>query len=107
MSRVKNREVPFTSHGCTVEEAMLPSSYLIRSSGAFGGENVTGFRAQDDLALIFMVSKRGLLGTRKLNTPVERHVDVLRELGFKQMLLPNETRYEIRSGIPGIRRIGS
>jgi hypothetical protein len=39
-----------------------------------------------------------------MNLRIEKHVDVLRELGFVEMVFPNGKRYEIR-GWPGIKRI--
>jgi hypothetical protein len=41
---------------------------------------------------------------RKENVPTQRHVEVLRQLGFREMIWPNGKHYEIR-GWPGVRRI--
>jgi hypothetical protein len=37
--------------------------------------------------------------------PIEKHVDVFRELGFTEMVFPSGKRYEIRTWPPGVRRI--
>jgi hypothetical protein len=39
-----------------------------------------------------------------MKVPIERHVDVLRTLGFQQMVWPDGKRYEIRTW-PGVRRV--
>ena len=105
--------------GCRVERggaSFAGTSYTISSTGPLGGLNTTVFRdltyttnstpAQSyALAFILSVNKKGVLGSRPVNTPVERHVDVLRALGFQLMVLPDKRAYEILPGIPGIRRI--
>lgn len=89
---------------CRLYEA--PSGgYDIQSQGPLGGRHGTLFRADGDEAEIVSVAKKGWIGHRPLNVPIESHVEVLRKLGFTAMTFPDGKKYEIRPGVPGVRRI--
>ena len=91
--------------GCQLDAGPGPRTFDIESKGPLGGEQGTLFMARDDTAWVLGVGKKGWLGSRRLDTPIERHVEVLRELGFTRMVLPNEKEYEIREGWPGVKRV--
>jgi hypothetical protein len=79
-------------------------TYDIQSRGRLGGHHGTLFRARGNTAEIVGIGKIGLAGKRLVDVPIEKHVDVFRELGFAEMVFPSGKRYEIRTW-PGIRRI--
>jgi hypothetical protein len=112
-NRLEDVELPLSIAGCQVieqpgnKEGGRPfgAVYDIQSRGPFGGEHGTLFRAEGDVAEIIGIAKIGrLVGRQRLSVPTEKHVQVLRELGFREMVFPDGKRYEIRNW-PGVRRI--
>jgi hypothetical protein len=97
-------DLPISVAGCELSRADIVGGYDLRSKGALGGGHWTRFRARGDTAEVILIAKDGWTGMRKMNVPTERHVDALRQLGFKEMTWPDGKRYEIR-GWPGVRRI--
>jgi hypothetical protein len=98
-------DLPVTLIGCQLLEGTHPRTFDIESKGPLGGEHGTLFFPRGDTAMIIAVGKKGWFGSRRQNTPIERHVEVLREIGFHRMMLPNDKEYEIREGWPGVKRI--
>ena len=80
-------------------------AFDLESKGPLGSSQGTLFLAQGDTARIVGVGKKGWLGSRRLNTPSERHVEALREIGFARMILPDGKEYQIRNGWPGVKRV--
>jgi hypothetical protein len=101
---LRDRDLPATVIGCQLNHGPA-RSYELESRGRLGGKHGTLFSARGDEAWILAVGKKGWLGSRRQNTPIERHVEALRELGFKRMRLPNDKEYEIREGWPGVKRV--
>jgi hypothetical protein len=97
-------DLPMSLGGCELCRADIVGGYDLRSKGSLGAGHWTRFRAVGDAAEIILIAKEGWAGLRKQNVPTQRHVEVLRQLGFRQMIWPNGKRYEIR-GWPGVRRI--
>jgi hypothetical protein len=102
--RLTEAEFPLRINGCVVDLADT-LGYEIRSDGPAGGQHVTRFLAEGEEANILSAQKSGrLLGSREVDVPLPRHVDVLRAFGFTLMSFPNGKRYELRNW-PGVRRI--
>jgi hypothetical protein len=101
--RLAGLDLPAVVRGCELRRHPL-TGYELVSTGPLGGGHMTSFRSDGDLAVIFAVGKEGKLGNRRLKVPTERHVDALRELGFKEVRFPNGKLYELRTW-PGLRRI--
>jgi hypothetical protein len=101
--RLADLDLPTVVHGCELRRHPL-TGYELRSTGSLGGGHITAFRAEGDLAAIFAITKRGALGERAQKVPTVRHVDALRDLGFKEMRFPSGKRYELRTW-PGVRRV--
>ncbi len=99
-----NLELPTEINGCELSREDLVGGYDIRSKGPFGGGHWVRFRALGDTAEFILIVKEGRLGAQRMKAPIERHVDVLRTLGFQQMVWPDGKRYEIRTW-PGVRRV--
>ena len=106
-------DLPATIAGCEVleqagnKEGGYPfgAVYDIQSRGFFGAKHGTLFRATGNTAEIIGIAKIGrFLGYQDQSIPIERHVQVMRELGFLEVVFPNGKRYEIRTW-PGVRRI--
>jgi hypothetical protein len=110
---LEDADLPLAIAGCELieqpgnKEGGRPfgAVYDIQSRGPLGGRQGTLFRAAGDVAEIIGIAKIGrLLGSQRQTTPTEKHVQVLRELGFREMVYPDGRRYEIRTW-PGVRRI--
>jgi hypothetical protein len=110
---LEGADLPLSVAGCELieepgnKEGGRPfgAVYDIQSRGPLGGQLGTLFRAAGDVAEIIGIVKIGrLLGHQHQSTPTEKHVQVLRELGFKEVIYPDGRRYEIRTW-PGVRRI--
>jgi hypothetical protein len=56
-------------------------------------------------AVVQSISKRGFIGRWSPKQLTERMLDVFRELDVEGFDLPGGKRYEIREGIPGVRRV--
>jgi hypothetical protein len=97
-------DLPSSVAGCELSLAEVVGGYDIRSTGGRGSEHWTRFRALGQTAEIILITEQGWTGLREVNVPTERHVEVLRQLGFREMSWPDGKRYEIR-GWPGVRRI--
>jgi hypothetical protein len=97
-------DLPRSVGGCELSRADIVGGYDLRSKGSLGSGHWTRFRALGDTAEIVLITKEGWTGMRKENVPTQRHVEVLRQLGFREMIWPNGKHYEIR-GWPGVRRI--
>lgn len=100
---LRGAELPALVSGCQLLHGQA-GTYDIQSRGRLGGQHGTLFRAQGDTAEIVGIGKVGWTGYSPLDVPIEKHVDVFRELGFTEMVFPNGKRYEIRTW-PGVRRI--
>jgi hypothetical protein len=96
-------DFPVRIRGCEVVREDLVGGYEIRSRGRLGARHWMRFRALGDVAEIVAIVTEGRLGTRAVRVPEPRHVDVLRELGFRYMTWPDGSRYELRTW-PGIKR---
>lgn len=77
----------------------LRGDHVVR--GRIGGAGPLG----GGWAKIDSISKRGIFGRWSPKQLAERQVDVLRELGVHGFILPDGDRYEIREGVPGVRRL--
>lgn len=97
-------DLPLAINGCELKREDIVGGYEIRSTGPLGGGHWMRFRAFGDMAEIVVIMKEGKLGVRQMDVPVERHVDVFRQLGFTEMRYPNGKRYELRNW-PGVKRI--
>lgn len=104
--RLGGLDLPMTIRGCTIDQTDM-LGYEIRSPGKFGGEQLTAFLAEGDVANIVQLVTSGRLGTRTVKVPEPTHIDVLRDLGFQQAVFPNGQRYRLSSwgGLSGIRKI--
>ena len=104
--RLERADFPVRIAGCQVlklpgnEEGGRPlgAVYDIRSGGLLGAQHGTLFRASGDVAEIMSVAKSGLFVAYQYQpVPIEEHVQALRELGFKELILPDGGRYETRT----------
>jgi hypothetical protein len=104
-ARLLTLELPAEIAGATVVPGP-PTTGLhdIQSRGVLRAQHSTLFDAEGDVAVITGIGKVGLFGYHDESVPIERHVQVLRELGFTEFALPNGKRYEIRDW-PGVRRV--
>jgi hypothetical protein len=101
---LRGLELPAAVAGCDLLDGP-GETFDVQSRGPLGGKHGTLFEADGDSARIVGIGKIGWLGHRHLDTPIERHVEVLRELGFAHMILRSGKQYEIRQGWPGVKRI--
>lgn len=70
--------------------------YDIRSGGLLATQHGTRFRARGDAAEITGIAKNGpFVGYEYQSVPIDKHVQALRELGFKEMICPDGRHYEI------------
>jgi hypothetical protein len=104
--RLERADFPVSIAGCQVlklprnEEGERPlgAVYDIRSGGLLGAQHGTLFRAAGDVAEIMSIAKSGLFVAYQYQpVPIDEHVRALRELGFKEMILPDGSRYKIRA----------
>jgi len=104
--RLERADFPVSIAGCQLlklpgnEEGRPPlgAVYDIRSGGLLGAQHGSLFRAAGDVAEIMSIAKSGLfVAYQYQSVPIDEHVQALRDLGFKEMILPDSTRYEIRS----------
>jgi hypothetical protein len=106
----------YSIRGCDVyigpeEHPAEGASLAIAYTGRLGGDQVVTGRIVGAGPLgggwagIDSISKRGVFGRWNPKQLTERQVDVLRELGVNGFVLPDGERYEIRDGIPGVRRL--
>lgn len=102
--RLERADFPVGIAGCQVlrlpgsEEGGRPvgAVYDIRSGGLLGAQHGTLFRAAGDVAEIMSVAKSGLFVAYQYQpVPIDEHVHALRALGFREMVLPDGSRYEI------------
>jgi len=88
--------LPVTVAGCT----LVPGpgeTFDIRSQGRLAGTHRTLFHADGDTARIVSTAETGLIVAGQYSdTPIEPHVEVLRELGFAHMIVRSGQQYEIR-----------
>jgi hypothetical protein len=104
--RLERSDFPVGIAGCQVlklprnEEGGRPlgAVYDVRSGGLLGAQHGTLFRASGDVAEIMSIAKSGLFVAYEYQpVPIDEHVEALRELGFREMILPDGRRYEIRT----------
>jgi hypothetical protein len=104
--RLERADFPVRIAGCQVlklpgnEEGGRPlgAVYDLRSGGLLGAQHGTLFRAAGDVAEIMSIAKSGLFVAYEYQpVPIDEHVEALRELGFREMILPDGRRYEIRT----------
>jgi hypothetical protein len=104
--RLERADFPVGIAGCQVlklpgnKEGGRPlgAVYDLRSGGLLGAQHGTLFRAAGDVAEIMSIAKSGLfVAYQYQSVPIDEHVQALRELGFKAMILPDGSRYEIRT----------
>lgn len=69
--------------GCELKRS--GRQYTIQSKGPLGGKFGTVFVARGNTAEVVSIEKVGWLGRRLVDQPIERHVRVLRELGFEEV----------------------
>jgi hypothetical protein len=103
---VAGLSLPVEVRGCVVDFTDT-LGYEIRSEGRVGSRDVSVFIAKGEEAQILSSVKTGWTGSRKVNLPNPRHIEVLRELGFHRARFPNGKEYRLSSlgGLGGIRRI--
>jgi hypothetical protein len=97
-------DFPIDAGSCELDREDLIGGYEIRSRNRRGTQHKTRFRAIGDTAEIVGIVVESRRSTKIIDVPEASHVDVLRKLGFSEMVFPNRKRYEIRTW-PGIRRI--
>ena len=104
--RLERADFPVRIAGCQVlklpgnEEGGRPlgAVYDIRSGGLLGAQHGTLFQAAGDVAKIMSIAKSGLFVAYQYQPlPIDEHVQALRDLGFKEMILPDGKRYELRT----------
>lgn len=104
--RLERADFPVSIAGCQLlklpgnEESGRPlgAVYDLRSGGLLGAQHGTLFRAASDVAEIMSVAKSGLFVAYQYQpVPIDEHVQALRELGFKEMILPDGARYALRT----------
>lgn len=102
--RLERAAFPVRIAGCQLlklpgnEEGGRPlgAVYDLRSGGLLGAQHGTLFRATGDVAEIMSVAKSGLFVAYQYQpVPIDEHVQALRALGFREMVLPDGSRYEI------------
>jgi hypothetical protein len=101
--RLERADFPVSIAGCQLLELPgnkeggrpLGAVYDIRSGGLLGAQHGTLFRAEGDVAEIVSIAKSGLfVAYQYQSVPIDEHVEVLRDLGFNEMILPDGRRYE-------------
>ncbi len=100
---LSDHELPISIAGCELLGGP-EETYEIHSRSPLGGRHETHFFVRGKEAAILRITKRGWIGEWRPALPIERHIQVLRELGLETFLLPDGERYEIRTW-PGARRV--
>ena len=93
--RLRGLQLPVTIAGCTLVPGP-EETFDIRSHGLLAGTHRTLFHPDGDTARIVSKAETGLLvAGQRSDTPIEPHVEVLRELGFAHMIVQSGQQYEI------------
>jgi hypothetical protein len=102
--RLERADFPVSIAGCQLlklpekEDRPLGAVYDIRSAGLLTAQHGTVFRAVGDVAEVMDIAESGPFVTYQYQSvPIDEHVQVLRELGFREMVLRDGRRYEIRT----------
>jgi hypothetical protein len=96
--RLADFELPMTIRDCTLDETDT-LGYEIRSPGKFGGQHLTAFLAEGDVANILRFVVSGRLGTRAVKMPQTSHIDLLRDLGFQEATSRTVSAIGSRAGV--------